>query len=125
MLVRQLGQGVTQVIAILHEMHGNAKNAAVDTQLFVSADPVAVGSDQGQLVSAMPEHTSGGELGGSGGLADASRPDQRENAATFDDVVVAAQRTQGTISGTLGPGLRLACIKFLWQIIEQFARQLR
>ena len=34
-------------------------------------------------------------------------------------------RKQGAISGTLGPGLRLACIKFLWQIIEQFARQLR
>ena len=77
-LSRRSSQHQVQVGRVLHRVHRHAEDLAVDAQLLVGADPVAVGGDQRQLVGAEAHHAARRELGGGGGLADAGRPHQRD-----------------------------------------------
>ena len=102
-LVLQIKQGLAQFTGILHEMHRNTEDAPVNTQLFVSADPVAVGGDQRHLAGAVAQHATRRELGRGGGLADTSRADQSVNTTAVDDVALCIECLQAALGRRFNP----------------------
>ena len=105
-------------------MHGYTQNLAVNAQLFVAADAVAVGSQERQLVSAMTHDKARGELGGGGRLARAGRAHQREYATDVEHVGFALHHLQALHQRAAHPGLRLFGVA-LGQGFQQLARQRR
>ena len=68
----------------------------------MSADAVAIGGDQGELVGPVAYHAACRELGGGGGLSHTGGSDQRIDAAAVDDVGIRGQCPQLSIDQALG-----------------------
>ncbi len=123
MLVAQGRKGQAQILGILYRMHCHTENLAVNLELFVGADPVAVSSQQRHLVRAVTHHSARRQLGGGSGLTHPCRADQRIHAALVDNVIHLTRHAQIPFQHPLDPVLAL--LLAVRQLVEQLARKQR
>ncbi|EKE16965.1 MAG: hypothetical protein ACD_10C00695G0002 [uncultured bacterium] len=88
-------------------MNGHAEDFAIDPELLISADPVAIGGQQSHLVGAVAHHRTRRQLGCGSGFAHAGRPDQRIHAAFDNDVISRIRYPQIAFQYLLDPGFSL------------------
>ena len=123
-LVAQIGQRAPQVLAVAHNEHGHAENAAIDAQLLLRPDPVAVGGQQRQTIGAIAHHAARCQLCRGGGLAHTGRPDNGIHAATVDEVRFRRQGAQTAIDSRLQPLASVIQIHVLGHVLYQASRKL-
>ncbi|MCY1400280.1 hypothetical protein D9M71_153560 [compost metagenome] len=103
-LAGQLSQHAVQCGLGGQRLHLDAEQAAIDAQLLVGTDPVAVGAEQGDLAAAVAHHVARRQLGGGGGLAGAVGADQRQHAALVEQIVLVGRHRQARSQLALQPG---------------------